>query len=70
MKVYTNYVQNFNLSLQMIDQLKKNSKFLAMMQDIQQKPEVNQLDLASYLIMPVQRKDNISLKMEYLHIDS
>jgi len=54
----------------MIDQLKKNSKFLAMMQDIQQKPEVNQLDLASYLIMPVQRKDNISLKMEYLHIDS
>lgn len=40
----------------MIDQLKKNAKFQTLVQEIQQKPENNQLDLASYLIMPVQRK--------------
>jgi hypothetical protein len=40
----------------MLDQLKKNAKFQAFLQDMQQKPEANQLDLASYLIMPVQRK--------------
>jgi hypothetical protein len=66
LKVYTNYVQNFNLSLQMIDQLKKNAKFQTLVQEIQQKPENNQLDLASYLIMPVQRVPRYNLLLEDL----
>lgn len=70
LKIYSNYVQNFDSALRMLDEVKKKEKishFLSVcnlynkrkltcaIQETRNVPEVRNLDIASFLIMPVQR---------------
>lgn len=55
MRVYTDYVRNFNDALAMIQECKKSPEFLAFCNDTYPKMSVVQADLSSYLITPVQR---------------
>jgi hypothetical protein len=53
MKIYSNYIQNFNNALDMLHQCKsKKGNFEKFLQECRDNDEVNHLDLASYLIMP------------------
>jgi len=60
-KVYTNYVQNFDQSLGVLETLKKNTKWAAFEEEAKSKEEVKQMAIDSYLIMPIQRIPRYSL---------
>ncbi|ELR14853.1 RhoGEF domain containing protein [Acanthamoeba castellanii str. Neff] len=55
LKVYTAYVQNFNTSMAVIERVQKKKEVAAYFQKCKEHPEGKSLDLASFLIMPVQR---------------
>eukprot|EP01101_Sappina_pedata_P002276 TRINITY_DN12522_c0_g1_i1.p1 TRINITY_DN12522_c0_g1~~TRINITY_DN12522_c0_g1_i1.p1 ORF type:complete len:812 (-),score=303.15 TRINITY_DN12522_c0_g1_i1:14-2449(-) len=55
LKVYTGYLQNYNSSMDRINTLCKNVKFANLLTEIKKHPDCKSLDLASFLIMPVQR---------------
>jgi len=56
MKVYKLYVQNYSRSLTLLDKLqRKNPKFSKFLEECKNHPESGRLDLASFLIMPIQR---------------
>lgn len=55
MKMYTEYVSTYEQSLDIITKNRDNKKFLAFLETKRKAPATNNLDLMSYLIMPVQR---------------
>ena len=56
LKMYTNYVRNYNESVKEVSICKKKSpKFSEFLDQLRYSEECNGLDLTSYLIMPVQR---------------
>jgi len=65
LKVYTNYVQNYGNAIATLEELKKNKHFASWLEQTRQKEGVN-LDLGSFLIMPVQRVPRYNLLLEEL----
>lgn len=55
LKIYRGYVQNFNNSLEALNQCRKKSSFEKFLLECKTVAEINLLDLSSFLIMPVQR---------------
>jgi len=55
LKVYTAYVNNYNLALKTLTELSQNAKIAKLLQDARQVPECGNLELGSFLIMPIQR---------------
>lgn len=55
LKVYTSYVQNFNTSMAAIERVSRKKDVATYFQQCKEHPEGKSLDLASFLIMPVQR---------------
>lgn len=56
MKVYTQYVKDYDLGLATLLHLqKKNSKFVHFLQEAKENPLCEGKDLQTFLIMPVQR---------------
>lgn len=65
LKVYTSYVQNFDAALKLYEQLKsKNKQFAQFIEDARM--TTGGLDLASYLIMPIQRVPRYSMLLQTL----
>lgn len=54
-KVYTPYFNNFEHSRQFLEKIRKNSKIAAWLNENELKPQLENLDLASLLIKPIQR---------------
>jgi len=55
LKVYTQYVNNYDNALQTLSVLKKNRAFMEILAEARQDDEAGGLDIVSYMIMPVQR---------------
>eukprot|EP01112_Ceratiomyxa_fruticulosa_P020320 TRINITY_DN688_c0_g1_i1.p1 TRINITY_DN688_c0_g1~~TRINITY_DN688_c0_g1_i1.p1 ORF type:complete len:868 (+),score=238.12 TRINITY_DN688_c0_g1_i1:281-2884(+) len=66
LKVYANFVLNFNNSMAMLEEIKKKEKVLNFLNAVKVLPEVSGLDLPSFLIMPVQRVPRYNLLLEQL----
>jgi len=54
-KMYTRYMNDYDKAVQAINQQRKNKRYKAFVQAFEQSGEANNLDLMSFLIMPVQR---------------
>jgi len=52
---YTEYITNYNTSLQVLEKLRKKSVFNSFLEDAKKHPRCQRLGLAGLLIMPVQR---------------
>lgn len=52
LKIYKDYVQNFNRMLEVYTEYNNKSSFRKFLQETHSIPELNSLDLPSYLIMP------------------
>ena len=61
LKVYTSYVQNYNSSLAVFNQLAKNKKFQKFLSAGKDHPRSKSRDLQSFLIQPVQRVPRYNL---------
>eukprot|EP01132_Coremiostelium_polycephalum_P002674 gene2674-3317_t len=61
LKVYATYVQNYNHSMVAIEELKKKEKFLTALTDCQALPNVKNLVLPAFLILPIQRVPRYNL---------
>jgi len=77
LKVYIQYVNNYNIALETLSQLQQVTEFQQFIEDAQSRPECNNLDIYSYLIMPIQRIPRYVLLLEDLvkhtpegHIDN
>ena len=65
LKMYSNYIENFENAMNMIDKYKKkNKKFAAILEDIQISPELNQLSIQNHMLTPVQRIPRYKLLLE------
>ena len=54
-RVYSAYISSYNRSLQTVNMLSSRKKFRAFLEEMRAKPAAKNLDLMSYLIMPIQR---------------
>jgi len=61
LKMYRPYLECYNISANRLNQLQKNEKFAKLLVEYKKNPECHQLDLQSFLIMPVQRVPRYSL---------
>lgn len=52
LKIYSNYIQQFNSTLDLLHQLRKKSHIEKFLKECKENPETNKLDLPSFLIMP------------------
>jgi len=66
LKVYTQYVNNYNTALVTLNQLKKNEKFAHFLQNALKEPKCLGLDLTAFLILPIQRITRYGLLLEDL----
>jgi len=66
LKVYTQYVNNYNVALVTVNQLKKNEKFAHFLQNALKDPRCLGLDLTAFLILPIQRIPRYVLLLEDL----
>jgi len=66
LKVYTSYVQNYNSSLETLEELKKKEKFLNLLNECREAPAVKNFDITAFLIMPVQRVPRYYLLLQDL----
>eukprot|EP01103_Thecamoeba_quadrilineata_P012941 TRINITY_DN3461_c0_g6_i1.p1 TRINITY_DN3461_c0_g6~~TRINITY_DN3461_c0_g6_i1.p1 ORF type:complete len:798 (-),score=113.89 TRINITY_DN3461_c0_g6_i1:61-2454(-) len=67
MKTYTQYIKDYNKSINMISQCKSNNqKFVEFLQKVQQDKKEKKLPLNSYLILPVQRIPRYELLLREL----
>ena len=65
LKMYSDYIENFDNAMNTIDKhKKKNKKFAAIMQEIQLLPELNRLSLQHHMLSPVQRIPRYKLLLE------
>ncbi|EGC39499.1 hypothetical protein DICPUDRAFT_96538 [Dictyostelium purpureum] len=55
LKVYSSYVQNYDISIEVLKELRKSEKFKDALEEIGDFPEINNFELDSFLILPVQR---------------
>lgn len=55
LKLYSNYIQNFNTSAEVISKWRKKSSFEKYLHESKRNPATRGLDLPDYLIMPIQR---------------
>jgi hypothetical protein len=55
LKVYTAYVNNYNLALKTVTELSQNQKISKALMDCRMDSATNGLELTSFLIMPIQR---------------
>eukprot|EP01098_Paradermamoeba_levis_P003190 TRINITY_DN1484_c0_g9_i1.p1 TRINITY_DN1484_c0_g9~~TRINITY_DN1484_c0_g9_i1.p1 ORF type:complete len:304 (+),score=81.93 TRINITY_DN1484_c0_g9_i1:213-1124(+) len=66
LKVYTQYVNNYNIALATINECKQNTKFWKFLQECEQNPEIHRTAITSFLIMPVQRIPRYELLLKEL----
>ena len=65
LKMYSDYIENFDNAMNTIDkQRKKNKKFAAIMEEIQATPELHRLSLQHHMLSPVQRIPRYKLLLE------
>ena len=65
LRMYSEYIENFDNAMNTIDkQRKKNKKFAAMMEEIQASPELHRLSLQHHMLSPVQRIPRYKLLLE------
>ena len=65
LKMFSDYIENFDNAMNTIDKhKKKNKKFAAIMQEIQLLPELNRLSLQHHMLSPVQRIPRYKLLLE------
>ena len=65
LKMYSDYIENFDNAMNTIDKhKKKNKKFAAIMQEIQLLPQLNRLSLQHHMLSPVQRIPRYKLLLE------
>jgi hypothetical protein len=55
LKLYTEYVNNYNHALEVLAKCQRKEKYSRFLESCQQRPETQRLDLPSFLIMPIQR---------------
>jgi hypothetical protein len=67
LKMYTEYVNNFDKAAKRLDKLENNSRVKAFFEEARKRPECQNLDLRSYLITPVQRLPRYELLLRDLH---
>lgn len=60
--IYSKYITNYDDSLEIIKDLKQNSKFSSFIQKCEKMPEVNFKDLTDFLIQPIQVKKKNYIK--------
>jgi len=65
LKVYTEYINNYNDSLAVLNECKKNKAFVSFVTKLSSASQ-NKLDLASYLIQPIQRIPRYNLLLDDL----
>ncbi|KAJ5079841.1 faciogenital dysplasia protein [Anaeramoeba ignava] len=66
-KIYTNYINNYNQSMGMLNELRsKNGKFSKFLEDVKNLPESQNFPLESLLITPIQRIPRYSLLLDSL----
>eukprot|EP01111_Echinosteliopsis_oligospora_P018834 TRINITY_DN8855_c0_g1_i2.p1 TRINITY_DN8855_c0_g1~~TRINITY_DN8855_c0_g1_i2.p1 ORF type:complete len:671 (+),score=196.02 TRINITY_DN8855_c0_g1_i2:55-2013(+) len=61
LKVYTQYVKNYQASLELLIQLKENKQFSQLLKELEAHPDCAGMSIGSYLICPVQRIPRYSL---------
>jgi len=66
LKTYINYVNNYNTALATIQRLKEIPEFTAWLNKTEKRPECNNNNLESYLIMPIQRTPRYVMLLEDL----
>ena len=65
LKMYSDYIENFDNAMNTIDkQRKKNKKFAAIMDEIQATPELHRLSLQHHMLSPVQRIPRYKLLLQ------
>jgi hypothetical protein len=65
LKVYTQYINNYNQAASRLEECKKNKLFAQFLLDCKSLPKV-ELELSSYLIMPIQRIPRYQLLLDGL----
>ncbi|EFA77564.1 pleckstrin domain-containing protein [Heterostelium album PN500] len=66
LKVYTNYVNNYNASIAAINECKENEKFAKLLEQNRIAEKCMGLDLSAFLIMPIQRLPRYVLLLQDL----
>ncbi len=66
MKVYTQYVKNFNDALKTLSMYRQNKLFRDWLQEVRNNPESSNLTINDFLIMPVQRIPRYVMLLEDL----
>jgi len=66
LKLYTDYINNYNNSLTTLSNLRSSSNFGSFLEKLEKQPEVQRLQLNAYLILPVQRIPRYKLLFEDL----
>eukprot|EP00026_Physarum_polycephalum_P002016 Phypoly_transcript_02020.p1 GENE.Phypoly_transcript_02020~~Phypoly_transcript_02020.p1 ORF type:complete len:578 (+),score=87.07 Phypoly_transcript_02020:1129-2862(+) len=64
--IYSEYINNYNDSLAIYNELRKKAPFVSLLQQCGKSPECNSLDLQAFLIQPIQRIPRYNLLLEDL----